>query len=47
VKPHHAAALALLGWYLMMPPTANEVSGPSDPAEDLVALSAPLSEWFL
>ena len=31
----------------MMPPTADEVLGPSDPAEDLVALRAPLSEWFL
>jgi hypothetical protein len=43
----HAAALALVGWYLMVPPTANEVLGLSDPAEDLVALRAPLSEWFL
>jgi hypothetical protein len=43
----HAAALTLVGWYLMMPPTADEVLGRSDPGEDLVALSAPLSEWFL
>jgi len=43
----HAAALALVGWYLMMPPRADEVSGPSDPSEDLVALHAPLSQWFL
>jgi hypothetical protein len=26
-----------MGWYLMIAPTADQVSGPSDPAEDLVA----------
>jgi hypothetical protein len=35
----HAAALALVGWYLMIPPGASSgLSGKE-------ALSAPLSEW--
>ncbi len=39
MKPRHAAALALVGWYLMMPPfvrTGNEVYPDDD---------APLSKW--
>jgi hypothetical protein len=38
MKPRHAAALALVGWYLMLPPAV-----PNDP--DKVDSSAPLSQW--
>lgn len=38
VKPRHAAALALVGWYLMAPPSV-----PSDP--NTPDLSAPLGKW--
>lgn len=38
VKPRHAAALALVGWYLMTPPTPN-----NDP--DQFSANAPLSSW--
>jgi hypothetical protein len=38
MKPHHAAALALVGWYLVAPPAL-----PYDP--DKVDESAPLSRW--
>lgn len=24
MKPHYAAALALVGWYLMLPPTSRD-----------------------
>jgi hypothetical protein len=27
MKPRHAAALALVGWYLMVPPGSNPVTG--------------------
>lgn len=37
MKPRHAAALAVVGWYLMVPPT-----GIKSPTGDL---SAPLSQW--
>jgi hypothetical protein len=48
MKLHHAAALALVGWYLMLPPLRPD--GPrSDPPKgsDRVKadLSAPLSQW--
>ena len=36
MKPRHAAALALVGWYLMVPP---------DPASELATLE-PLHWWF-
>jgi hypothetical protein len=35
----HAAALALVGWYLMAPPMKGSVSALS------VDLNAPISEW--
>ena len=35
MKPRHAAALALAGWYLMMPPMGN----------GKVYVTAPLSMW--
>ena len=38
MKPRHAAALALVVWYLMMPPTVTMNSNGPD-------LSAPLSKW--
>jgi hypothetical protein len=34
MKPRHAAALALVGWYLMVPPSHSSESGPPT-----------LSEW--
>ena len=41
MKPRHAAALALVGWYLMMAPTSR------NPQTDsfTVDLNAPLSAW--
>jgi hypothetical protein len=39
MKPRHAAALALVGWYLMVPPI-DRSSGQAD-------VSAPLSEWVV
>jgi hypothetical protein len=38
VKPRHAAALALVGWYLMVPPPVIHSSVPVD-------TDAPLSKW--
>jgi hypothetical protein len=35
MKPRHAAALALVGWYLMVPPISNGTP----------AIAAPLSRW--
>jgi hypothetical protein len=37
MKPHHAAALALVGWYLMSPSLTDDGLG--------VISSAPLSQW--
>jgi hypothetical protein len=45
MKLRHAAAIALVGWCLMLPPLANEVKPPI--AHRTVALSASLSEWCL
>ncbi len=40
MKPRHAAALALVGWYLMLPPAkAADKSVPD--------LGAPLSRWHV
>jgi hypothetical protein len=38
MKPRHAAALALVGWYLMVPPTTR--GGPAE-----ILFHAPLSKW--
>jgi hypothetical protein len=38
MKLHHTAALALVGWYLMVPPPVLHSSVPVD-------LDAPLSKW--
>ncbi len=40
MKPRHAAALALVGWYLMMPPLPQDPLLLADP-------TPPLSVWFL
>ncbi len=40
MNPRHAAALALVGWYLLMPPLPRSSSG-----EIGSDLSRPLSEW--
>ncbi len=37
MKPRHAAALALVGWYLMMPPWYNDEKEPR--------LNAPIAAW--
>lgn len=37
MKPHHAAALALVGWYLMIPPSSTLPPG--------VAYKEPLRNW--
>ena len=37
MNPHHAAALALVGWYLMMPPV--------NPNNMRVNTDAPISDW--
>jgi hypothetical protein len=39
MKPRHAAALALVGWYLLVPPSAFRVS-------DLASGLEPLSQWL-
>lgn len=38
MKPHHAAALALFGWYLMVPP--HLVGGAAN-------YDAPLKDWWI
>jgi hypothetical protein len=47
-EPRHAAALALVGWYLMMPPFVRVVPDPRNPSRDSVAPDSdvPLSKWF-
>ncbi len=39
MKPRHAAALALVGWYLLMPPPSSKYPG------SVVDTTAPLSQW--
>ncbi len=48
VNLRHAAALALVGWYLMLPPLIRVPPDPRDPGRDRVApdSDAPLSRWF-
>src|SRR5208337_3162831 len=48
MNPRHAAALALVGWYLMLPPFIRVGPDPSDPSRDRVVpdSDAPLSKWF-
>ena len=44
----HGAALALVGWYLMMPPFIRVGPDPRDPSRDRVVpdSDAPLRKWF-
>jgi hypothetical protein len=42
MNPHRAAALALVGWYLMLPPCKSPCTGEEFPATD-----APFSRWTL
>jgi hypothetical protein len=39
MKPRHAAALALVGWYLMIPPRGHDPQTFDD--------HAPLASWFV
>ena len=41
MKPRHAAALALVGWYLMAPPS-HQVAGQKE-----LWTSAPLANWSM
>jgi len=41
MKPHHVAALALAGWYLMIPPFVKDPSGVIVGPEQ----SAPIGQW--
>ena len=43
MKPRHAAALALVGWYLMMPPIIHEEDWQQ---QHVHPSTVPLSEWF-
>ena len=43
MKFHHAVALALVGWYLMVPPL---VSDPKRP-QAVIDGTAPLSDWVV
>jgi len=46
MKPRHAAAVALVGWYLICPPLRFEhPENPSDTGK--VLLDAPISEWVV
>jgi len=42
MKPHHAAALALVGWYLMVPPRVIQSQTTEQQTFDY---GAPLSKW--
>jgi hypothetical protein len=48
MKFRHAAALALVGWYLMLPPQRCEDKTRSDldTCDQVSNLEAPLSAWF-
>ena len=44
MKPRHAAALALVGWYLLIPPVFSPMG---DHPRSFNDLSAPLNRWDL
>ena len=44
MNPRHAAALALVGWYLMVPPTSSKLTPDGGHYPNP---SAPISEWNL
>jgi hypothetical protein len=47
MKPRHAAALALVGWYVMCPPLCTSDWGKETPcSSDGFNYDAPLSRWF-
>jgi hypothetical protein len=50
VNLRHAAALALVGWYLIVPPTRVDREGLPEPLPDKSGFfydtDAPLSNWF-
>ena len=46
MKPRHAAALALVGWYLMMPPLLPQLSEGEPDFFGHLPL-APLSQWTM
>lgn len=41
----HSAALALVGWYLMVPPSTP--AGLTNPDATLINGSAPIAQWFI
>ena len=49
MKTRHAAALALVGWYLMFPPVHPAMIFPSDQKfkQGSLNLKAPLHEWWI
>jgi hypothetical protein len=47
MKPRHAAALALVGWYLMMPPIDPASRFGSGATEQQADLKAPLYAWWI
>jgi hypothetical protein len=49
MKPRHAAALALVGWYLMMPPVDPAWIDPTDARfkQDQLNWNAPLYQWWI
>ena len=44
MKPRHAAALALVGWYLITPPIGEDKTGNAIPGT--MNTAAPLSDWL-
>ena len=48
MKTRHATALALVGWYLMVPPERceNKTRNDIDTCDRVPNLEAPLSAWF-
>jgi len=47
MKPRHAAALALVGWYLMFPPIDPESRFDPTVSEQQLDLKAPLHAWWI
>jgi len=48
MKPHHAAALALVVWYMIVPPErcADRTRNDIDTCSQVLDLNAPLPAWF-
>jgi len=47
MKPLHAAALALVGWYLMLPPPHTEYAQSGQIIDVRADNEAPLSQWTI